>query len=75
MNVTAITIIIDVGADILLLTSDLPQSVYPYTGKFSVKGEAAKGTGLAYVRKHFPGVPVRVVDVRSLRNNGKPNNE
>lgn len=75
MEILSITIVIGHGADILFFNTSLPSAVFPYTGAFSVKGEAAKGSGEEYIKTHFAGIPYRVVDIIQLRNNGNSNND
>lgn len=67
VKILSITIVKGQGPDFLLCETDLPCGTFPYEGYLSVKGEVASGAGEAYTAVHFPGVPVRVVDVPKLR--------
>jgi hypothetical protein len=49
------------GADYIALNTDLPCGTYPFKEKASFATFVAAGTAEAYVREHFPGIPIRVV--------------
>jgi hypothetical protein len=49
------------GPDKLSLELKLPSGVWPYEGNAAAMLETAAGTGAEYVKKHFPGVPMRQV--------------
>lgn len=49
------------SADQIILYTDLPEATYPYTQRLDLTARAAKGTGVAYLEKHFFGVPIEVI--------------
>jgi len=63
MKITKITIVLGSGPDTLLMETDLPQSMWPHDGNFGIKGECAAGSGISYVKEHFPGIEPTIVDV------------
>ena len=46
-------IVVGDHADFVSIETSCPEPLYPFTGKLSLTFRAAKGTGEAYVRKHF----------------------
>jgi hypothetical protein len=59
-NITSITIVVQ-GLDFVYLRTDLPPTVWPWNEPATLRLEAARGTGLDYCKKNFPGIPVEVV--------------
>jgi hypothetical protein len=56
-------VILGHGADIIVLQTNLPESVWPFEGQASVRMSAARGSGIDYVRQHLgiePAVTERV---------------
>ena len=49
-------------SDLIMLHTDLPPSYYPFTDSPIVSFDAAKGEGVGYCTRLFPGVPLEVVD-------------
>lgn len=64
--VSEATVIRAHGPDKVILETDLPDGMYPYTGKMSVKFSVSRGTGEQYVRKHFNDLPVRLIEVPAM---------
>lgn len=61
MTITAITVIHRRhGTDIIYFDTDLPDAVHPYIERLSLMCYAAKDTGEAYVKTHFPTAPFTV---------------
>ncbi len=63
VKITHITIIKDrYGAEAALLDTDLPEAVYPFaaTGQY-LSMSCAKDTAEAYIKEHFPNIPVTVI--------------
>lgn len=48
------------SADRVVLNTSLPEAMYPFTDKLTLEFSAARGTGVEYCEKHFPGVPVEL---------------
>lgn len=63
MSVLSVTLLVGNGPDYLILHTDLPEGSWPFTGKATAKMEVAAGTGQDYCAAHFPGVPVKVINV------------
>jgi hypothetical protein len=61
IKITAITIVINSGADCILMETELPPSYYPWTSSPLLRMECAKGTGEDYCKRNFPSVPLKVV--------------
>lgn len=61
MRVMSITIVEGIGADHIMLETDLPPATWPYKLAPTVTFEAARDTAEGYVQKTFPGVPVEIV--------------
>lgn len=55
------TVIETSGSDKILLSTDLPDPYYPFTGVLQLKMGAARDTGAAYVREHF-GIEPTVIE-------------
>lgn len=53
MNITRATVLTGQGTDRVFLLTDLPGAFTVYSEPLWLKFEATKGTGEAYVRKHF----------------------
>lgn len=54
MNATKATVLVGMGADIVMLTTDLPSSFVCYPNeKLHLKFEATNGAGADYVRENF----------------------
>jgi hypothetical protein len=63
LNVTKITIVKSSGTDTVFLETDLPSGVWPFEGGQSFRTDVARGQGKEYVKRHFPNIPLYVVDV------------
>lgn len=50
------------GCDYVTLATPLPDSVFPFKEELGVRFQAARDTGLDYVEKNFPGIPVELVE-------------
>lgn len=64
MLVSRIVVIITEATDKICLYTTLPSAVWPFEGPMVTTFEAAKGTGLEYVKKHFSLEP-EVIDVQA----------
>lgn len=65
MNPIKITIVCTKGTDTVMVEMDAPSPVWPFDEQnLTLKFEAAKGTGVEYCAKHFPSVPVTVIEVQ-----------
>lgn len=53
MEILKATVLVGSGTDQIYLQTNLPAPVWPFTEKLSLRFEAAKGDGVAYVREHF----------------------
>lgn len=63
VKIISIAIISDpYGPDLVSLETELPEAIFPFTGRQSLDFRAAKGKGLEYVTEHFPGVPVTQIN-------------
>lgn len=60
MKILSILVVTGHGADLISIDTDLPNACYPYDGRQCLNFKAAKGTGEAYVKKHFPDVVITV---------------
>lgn len=61
INVQKIQIIEGNGADDIFLETDLPNGMYPFGGRATLKMSVAKGTGKDYVGQNFEDVPVEII--------------
>lgn len=50
-----------VGSDKCFIQTDLPDPCFPYTGNLTFSFSAAAGDGYAYVKHHWPDLPVEIV--------------
>jgi len=64
MKIISITVITTGMTDIVYLETELPDAVFPFVGTLAPSFRVAKDQGLAYVEKHFPGVPVNLSTTR-----------
>lgn len=55
----------DNHADRILLKTDVKDACYPFTDYMAFHSNAAKGTGLEWVKKNIPDIPVKVVRIDS----------
>ena len=65
MKFTRVEILLTNGPDKLRFATDLPDSLWPFTGNAVMGLEVAFGLGEEYVKKHFPLLPFRVINTRS----------
>lgn len=63
MKILKITLLVSDGADELIITTDLPNGEWPYTGNQVVKMRLAAESGLDYIAMNFPDVEYRVFKV------------
>ncbi|MEG0869777.1 MAG: hypothetical protein RSD49_08400 [Hafnia sp.] len=66
MQITRIVVMLTESSDRINLSTHLPQAVWPYKGNQVISFEAARNTGLEYVRRHFDIEP-EILDVRTER--------
>lgn len=52
------------GADTVILTTDLPESLWPFNGCLKVDFRVAKGTAEEYVKEHFPDVKTEIMNLK-----------
>lgn len=65
MKVTKVLVLLlPAGADKVVLETDLPCPVMSADEFASFKTEVARGHGEFYAKKHFPDVPLEVIDAR-----------
>lgn len=64
LKIISATIVRGMGADKIILHTNLPEACYPYTSKQSFSFNAAQGSGVLYVTKHL-GVSTDVVEMPS----------
>lgn len=65
INITKITVLTGYGADKVTLHTDLPSGTPAVSREpLSLSLEAARGEGEAYAGKHFPGLPIEVINMR-----------
>lgn len=62
MKITSATIIeTNSGPDKIIMETDLPNGVYPYTGNQFISMDIAADGGYEYVKKHFPDIIIKIV--------------
>jgi hypothetical protein len=59
--VSATVICLKGSTDKVVLGTNLPESLWPFSGHAVLSLEVSQGNGERYVQTHFPAVPVRVV--------------
>lgn len=65
MKITSIFILHPANlSDHVSLRTDLPAATWPFTSTLDVSFACAAGMAEEYVAKHWPGIPVEVVDMR-----------
>jgi hypothetical protein len=62
IEITHITVLQGIGTDSLILKTTLPEGCWPFTGNATAQIDVSHGTGLEYVKKHFPGVEPEVIN-------------
>jgi hypothetical protein len=67
MNITKITIILSDTADSVIFEYPIKEGMWPYTQPATATMPVTKNGGEAYVKEHFPDVPVEVVNTRIPR--------
>lgn len=55
-------VIMNEGVAHVTLYTTLPESCWPYEGDLGLQFKVPRNQALEYVEKHFPGVPVDVID-------------
>ena len=50
------------GTDIVYLDTNLPDCIVPPDGNLDLMFHCAKGAGVEYVKKYFPGIEIKIVD-------------
>lgn len=61
MKITKITVLTGSGGDNLMMETDLPNGMWPYTGVSSIRLDVAAEMGESFVQTHFPGIPYEVI--------------
>jgi len=61
LKIESMTIVRGNGPDVVILNTDIPSGIYPFTGTQSVRMDLAAGTAEDFIDKHFPNVPYTVV--------------
>lgn len=64
LEVKSATLLLTDGADIILLSTDLPSGEYPFQGTAQLQLQVAKYQGASYIVRHFPSVPAATIDTR-----------
>jgi hypothetical protein len=67
MNITKITIILADAADSVIFEYPITEGTWPYTQPATAIMRVAYDGGEAYVKAHFPDVPLEVVNTRIPR--------
>jgi len=68
MQITHATILLTHGADLVILTTDLPSPMPKVSVQcLSIKFEVEADGGKDYIGTNFAGVPVNVLDTRLIR--------
>ena len=62
MKIESITLVRGSGPDTLIIKVDLPNGCYPYDGNAYMKMDVAAGKGQEYCAKHFPNIPLEIID-------------
>ena len=57
MDIERITVLKNDGADVMILHTNLPSGIFPFTGTAELKLTVAKSTCEEYIKKHFPDIP------------------
>lgn len=66
IEVTRIVLLIQHhGSDMIYVETTLPPAVWPFEEPAALKFEIARGTGQKYLQEAFPGVDIKVIDVRA----------
>lgn len=47
------------------MVTDLIEAVWPYEENLAMSFKAAQGTGEEYLRTHFPGIEIEIIDLRN----------
>jgi hypothetical protein len=64
MKITSINILVGgIGMDHVYLHTDLPDAGFPWTSTLDLTFRTAHGTALTYVRENFSGIPVKMLDI------------
>ena len=59
----SISILTGEGPDKVSIETELPSTVYPFTGYLYLDFKTAAGFAERYCREHFPGIPIKVKDL------------
>lgn len=62
IEITHVTVLQNFGTDSLILKTTLPEGCWPFTGNTTARIDVAHGTGLDYVKKHFPGIEPEIIN-------------
>ena len=60
-HIAHITIVRGLGADRVMLHTNLSDPCWPFTGQLALEFDAAEFCSEAYCREHWPGVAITVV--------------
>jgi hypothetical protein len=66
MHIKLIRVILHKGHDEILVITDLPNPIYPYTGTLTLRSKTSRGLAIEYAKKHFPDIPHTITDSRVL---------
>ena len=64
MNIERITVLTsESGCDVVILYTDLPSGVFPFTGQAEMKMNVAKGDGEGWVKENLSDIPYTILDI------------
>lgn len=64
LNIISVTVVSDShGCDSIILETDLPNGIYPFTGNQIVKMEIARGRYPEYLKEHFSEITPKIINV------------
>lgn len=62
LEIVSITLVVGGGySDVVILDTNLPSGVWPFTGTQTIRMDLAAGTGEEYIKTHFGSVPLKII--------------
>lgn len=63
MKIIKIVVLLHQATDIIFIHSELPEPIWPWKDVAKFSTEAARGTGVEWVKTWFPDVELEILDI------------
>lgn len=67
MQILSIVVVRGMGADTVLLNTDLPSTTWPFKGNLTLKFESAPNITEEYLDTYYHGIDVEIIDTNQIK--------